>query len=99
MFPFFREKAIRIKNIFAIQRGVEESEFQKNMDNQKLFFHSSTPSNFVGILSRYDIGKCNIVHYTVQKLCILRDWCKQSVTALKCKLLLYCPVTQGNVMC
>nr|XP_054753684.1 protein mono-ADP-ribosyltransferase PARP4-like [Lytechinus pictus] len=44
--------SIEVKRIFAVERFVESSNFAHHLGNKKLLFHSSKPSNFLGILSR-----------------------------------------------
>ncbi|XP_063954630.1 protein mono-ADP-ribosyltransferase PARP4-like isoform X5 [Lytechinus pictus] len=44
--------SIKVKRIFAVERFVERSNFAHHLGNKKLLFHSSKPSNFLGILSR-----------------------------------------------
>ncbi|XP_078001506.1 protein mono-ADP-ribosyltransferase PARP4-like isoform X2 [Glandiceps talaboti] len=43
---------VKIANIYAVSRAVEESEFVEHLGNTKYLFHASKPTNFVGILSR-----------------------------------------------
>uniref|UniRef100_A0ABM0MFB2 Poly [ADP-ribose] polymerase n=1 Tax=Saccoglossus kowalevskii TaxID=10224 RepID=A0ABM0MFB2_SACKO len=43
---------IKIENIYAVVRSIEESFFTQNTGNVRLLFHASKPVNFVGILSR-----------------------------------------------
>ncbi|XP_072018403.1 protein mono-ADP-ribosyltransferase PARP4-like [Amphiura filiformis] len=44
--------AIEICHIYAVSRAVEETNFASDLDNKKMLFHASRPTNFVGILSR-----------------------------------------------
>ena len=49
---FYREENIEVKNVYAVSRAVEETNFANHLDNKRMMFHASRPSNFVGILSR-----------------------------------------------
>ncbi|XP_033127659.1 protein mono-ADP-ribosyltransferase PARP4-like, partial [Anneissia japonica] len=41
-----------IRNIFAVSRSIEETNFTHRLGNKKLLFHASNPANFVGIFTR-----------------------------------------------
>ncbi|XP_071956345.1 protein mono-ADP-ribosyltransferase PARP4-like isoform X2 [Antedon mediterranea] len=41
-----------IKNIFAVNRAIEATNFTHHLGNKRLLFHASRPANFVGILTR-----------------------------------------------
>ncbi|XP_033122166.1 protein mono-ADP-ribosyltransferase PARP4-like [Anneissia japonica] len=41
-----------IKNVFAVNRPIEETNFTHRIGNKKLLFHASKPANFVGIFTR-----------------------------------------------
>ncbi|XP_071961516.1 protein mono-ADP-ribosyltransferase PARP4-like [Antedon mediterranea] len=41
-----------VKNIFAVNRPIEETNFANHLGNKKLLFHASKPANFVGIFTR-----------------------------------------------
>ncbi|ELR19183.1 ubiquitin domain containing protein [Acanthamoeba castellanii str. Neff] len=43
---------LEVKNVYTVRREVERQLFTKQMDNQRLLFHGSRISNWVGILSR-----------------------------------------------
>lgn len=43
---------LEVKNIYSVRREVEHQQFTKQMENQRLLFHGSRISNWVGILSR-----------------------------------------------
>jgi len=45
-------RRITIRNIWQIGRPTEQKEFATKVGNEKLLFHGSSPSNWVGILSR-----------------------------------------------
>lgn len=45
-------RQVSIKNIWKISRPVESKEFDSTIGNEKLLFHGSSVSNWVGILSR-----------------------------------------------
>lgn len=48
----FRPTCIKIHNIYAIYRDIEYAEYTNHISNRQLLFHSTLPSNIVGILSR-----------------------------------------------
>ncbi|XP_071495566.1 uncharacterized protein [Diadema antillarum] len=45
-------RSITVRRVFAISRFVEDANFARHLGNQKLLFHASKPSSFLGILSR-----------------------------------------------
>ncbi|KAA0715889.1 Poly [ADP-ribose] polymerase 4 [Triplophysa tibetana] len=47
-----RDKPIQIQQILRVSRGVELQMFMENLGNIKPLLHSTSPSSFVGILSR-----------------------------------------------
>ncbi len=49
---FNRNESITVENVYGISRGIEDSQFRKDIDNHQLLFHASSVHNFVGILSR-----------------------------------------------
>ncbi|XP_065065834.1 protein mono-ADP-ribosyltransferase PARP4-like isoform X2 [Rhopilema esculentum] len=46
------KNVIAVKNIFEVNRAVEDEGFSSSLANKQLLFHSSQARNFVGILSR-----------------------------------------------
>ncbi|XP_030850626.1 protein mono-ADP-ribosyltransferase PARP4 isoform X5 [Strongylocentrotus purpuratus] len=49
---FTGKEAFKVNRVFAVDRFVENANFTHYLGNKKLLFHSSKPSNFLGILSR-----------------------------------------------
>ncbi|XP_056611190.1 protein mono-ADP-ribosyltransferase PARP4 isoform X2 [Triplophysa dalaica] len=47
-----RDKPVQIQQILRVSRGVELQMFMENLGNIKPLLHSTSPSSFVGILSR-----------------------------------------------
>ena len=45
-------KSVRVKRIWGVRRPEEFARYQNAVGNEKLLFHGSRPSNWVGILSR-----------------------------------------------
>ncbi|XP_033113003.1 protein mono-ADP-ribosyltransferase PARP4-like [Anneissia japonica] len=52
MLLFCSRNNFDIRNIFAVSRSIEETNFTHRLGNKKLLFHASNPANFVGIFTR-----------------------------------------------
>src|SRR5262245_22997233 len=47
-----KSKSVRVKNVYTVKRPVEWDAFTEKIGNQRLLFHGSRISNWVGILTR-----------------------------------------------
>ncbi|XP_030580308.1 protein mono-ADP-ribosyltransferase PARP4-like [Archocentrus centrarchus] len=106
-----QDRKVQIQQIVRVSRGVELQTFKSELGNVKTFLHSSSPNNFVGILSRglllprvgvehhgierTDMGKLGSGIYFSDALSTSLKYSKPSVTDGS-RLLLVCDVALGR---
>ncbi|XP_022596628.1 poly [ADP-ribose] polymerase 4 [Seriola dumerili] len=106
-----RDSKVQIQQVLRVSRGVELQTFKSELGNIKPLLHSSSPSNFVGILSRgLLLPRVGVEHHGIERTDIgnlgsgiyFTDAISTSLKYSKCsvtdgsRLLLVCDVALGS---